>query len=522
MRNPTTAVLEVLSGAPGGSSGRTVRRVARSAVIIGTLFANAVGGVLTVLLLLTILPVPGNALDDTGFARNAAAIVIFTALSAPAGLIIGNRIAERRTEWLVEEREPTDAERRSVVTFPAIAGAIQAGLWLLAACVFATVNAFHSGRFAIEVGITVAMSGLVTAIIVFLLTLRFTRAITARALAGAEPTTYPAISVTVRAVLTWALGTTVPISGALVLALFTLNTNDVGRAQLARSVIALSALSLGVGLVATIMHARTIAEPLRRLRDALRRVEDGDLDVEVAVNDATEIGFLQSGFNRMAAGLRERERVQDLFERHVGEDVVQLALEGEMTLGGEELEAAVLFVDVIGSTDMAMQRAPGEVVTLLNAFFAVVVEEVLRQNGVVNKFMGDGALCIFGATQELEDPSGAALATARAIQRRLHSEVPALRAGIGVSAGVVVAGNVGAADRFEYTVIGDPVNEASRLTELAKGEPSGICASEMAVHRAGAQERGRWALGEAVELRGRGRPTRVAVPVTAGNTEDDQ
>jgi adenylate cyclase len=161
---------------------------------------------------------------------------------------------------------------------------------------------------------------------------------------------------------------------------------------------------------------------------------------------------------------------------------------------------------------MAMQRAPTEVVTLLNAFFAVVVEEVLRQHGVVNKFMGDGALCIFGATQEVEDPSGAALATARAIQRRLAEEVPDVRAGIGVSAGIVVAGNVGAADRFEYTVIGDPVNEASRLTELAKGVDAGICASEVAVHRAGPEERGRWALGEAVELRGRGRPTRVAVP----------
>lgn len=511
MRSPTTAVLEVLSGAPGDSSGRTVRRIARTAVVVSALFANLVGGVLTVLLLLTILPVPDNALDDTGFTRNAITIVVYTALSAPAGLVLGARIAHRRTQWLIEEREPTEAERRAVVTFPAVAGAIQAGLWLLAAAVFAAVNAPRSGQFALEVGITVAMSGLVTAVIVFLLTLRFTRTIIARALKNAEPTTYPAISVTVRAVLTWALGTTVPITGAVVLALFTLNTDEVGRAQLARSVVALSALSLGVGLVATIMHARTIAEPLRRLRDALARVERGDLDVEVAVNDATEIGYLQSGFNRMAAGLRERERMQDLFERHVGEDVVQLALEGEMTLGGEELEAAVLFVDVIGSTELAMRRAPSDVVTLLNAFFAVVVEEVLLHGGMVNKFMGDGALCIFGATQEVDDPSGAALATARAIQRRLHDEVPELHAGIGVSAGVVVAGNVGAADRFEYTVIGDPVNEASRLTELAKGEPTGICASEVAVHRAAPDERGRWALGEAVELRGRGRPTRVAV-----------
>src|SRR5439155_14875972 len=112
--------------------------------------------------------------------------------------------------------------------------------------------------------------------------------------------------------------------------------------------------------------------------------------VDVEVDDASEIGLLQSGFNRMAAGLRERERLRDLFGRHVGEDVARAALDaGELALGGEVREVAVLFVDLAGSTAMAGKRPPEEVVSLLNRFFAVVVDVVGAHGGWINKFEGD-------------------------------------------------------------------------------------------------------------------------------------
>src|SRR5439155_479110 len=121
------------------------------------------------------------------------------------------------------------------------------------------------------------------------------------------------------------------------------------------------------------------AEPVSAVRRALGRVEEGDFDVDVEVDDASEIGLLQSGFNRMAAGLRERERLRDLFGRHVGEDVARAALDaGELALGGEVREVAVLFVDLAGSTAMAGKRPPEEVVSLLNRFFAVVVRRGRR------------------------------------------------------------------------------------------------------------------------------------------------
>jgi adenylate cyclase len=173
---------------------------------------------------------------------------------------------------------------------------------------------------------------------------------------------------------------------------------------------------------------------------------------------------------------------------------------------------AVLFVDVMGSTKLVASRPPMEVVELLNRFFAVIVEEVDRHRGLVNKFEGDATLAVFGAPVHLEQPEDEALAAARTIARRLREEVPECPAGLGVAAGEVVAGNVGAAERFEYTVIGDPVNEAARLSEEAKSVPERLLASAAAVQAASESECAHWELGNEVELRGREEPTRLAKP----------
>ena len=214
----------------------------------------------------------------------------------------------------------------------------------------------------------------------------------------------------------------------------------------------------------------------------------------------------------MAAGLRERERVRDLFGRHVGREVAALAEKERPELGGEDRYAAVVFVDIIGSTKLVTSRPAGEVVELLNRFFAVIVEEVDRHHGLVNKFEGDAVLAVFGAPVSLEHPEDESLAAARQISRRLREEVPECEAGIGVAAGTVLAGNVGAQERFEYTVIGEPVNEAARLCELAKDFPQRLVASAETVANATEAERSRWCEGETVTLRGYREPTELAVP----------
>lgn len=163
---------------------------------------------------------------------------------------------------------------------------------------------------------------------------------------------------------------------------------------------------------------------------------------------------------------------------------------------------------------------PAEVVHLLNEFFRVVVETVGKHGGFVNKFQGDAALAIFGAPIEHPDSPGGALAAARELHDALLPVIGSAEFGIGVSAGRAIAGHIGAQARFEYTVIGDPVNEAARLTELAKLEPGHVLASAIAVSGALDSEALCWDVGEVVELRGRTAPTQLARPVKLATPEE--
>ncbi len=320
--------------------------------------------------------------------------------------------------------------------------------------------------------------------------------------------------VAARTLLTWTLGTGVVLLGLATVGFGGLYEPRFTRDRLSVAIVVLSLIGIVIGLLMMYGLARSLADPVEALRRAVGRVEQGDLDHEVTVDDGSEIGLLQAGFNRMLSGLRERERLRDLFGRQVGEDVARHALERGVELGGEAREAAVLFVDIEGSTRLAETLDPAEVVALLNRFFDCVVDVVSSHRGWVNKFEGDAALCVFGAPLPDAQCASRALAAARSLRDRLRREVPEVRAEIGVSAGQVVAGNVGAAKRFEYTVIGDPVNEAARLTELAKRAPGGVLISDAALSQASPEEAAHWEVGEELELRGRQTVTTVAVPRT--------
>ena len=228
--------------------------------------------------------------------------------------------------------------------------------------------------------------------------------------------------------------------------------------------------------------------------------------------DTTEMGLLQAGFNDMVAGLRERERIRDLFGRQVGEEVAEQALNEQTKLGGEVREVAVLFVDLVGSTALAAERDPEEVVQLLNRFFAVVVEVVEDSGGWINKFQGDAALAIFGAPLPVDDAATCALKAARTLDERLRERGVRARGRDRRRDGEAVAGNIGAESRFEYTVIGDPVNEAARLTDLAKDHDAARPRLRRRVERARDEEADHWELDGEETLRGRTDPTRLAAP----------
>ena len=479
------------------------------------ILANMVGAVDVALLLFFVLPGPAEISLADSWQRNAIGMAVYLPLSCLLGVWFGRRMSPTSASWLIEGRVPTAAERDRVLHGPNWCFKSNAGLWLGAMILFVAINAPTSWELAFHVGWTLFLGGMTTCGIAYLLLERDWRPLTELALSAGPPTEPVWPRIEGRLVLGWLLATGAPLLGLISVACDAF-LNDTPGEEVARATLALALVGFLTGLAVTVVTARSVARPLTSVRKALARVQAGDLSTGVRVSDGSEVGFVQSGLNAMVGGLRERERMQDLYSRQVGEEVARAALADEPRLGGEEREIAALFVDVIGSTTMALEASPERVVARLNRFFAVVVDVAAEHGGWVNKFEGDAALCVFGAPVAGEDPAGCALAAGRELQARLRRDVPELRAAVGLSAGPAVAGWIGAAQRYEYTVIGDPVNVASRLCELAKAEPGRLLASEAIVRRAQADERDRWQLGEAEILRGRSTPTRLARSVAVG------
>jgi len=496
-------------------SGADLARTMRRRLVSLYLLASAVG---TGVVFTSVGFVGRLFLDEAEVDRlgrlNAVGIAAYVAIMAPLGIYAARRYNAPIERWLTSGEAPSEVQRRRALRLARAGVSITAAGWGLAAVLFALLNLAASVGFAACVGVTILLGGMTTCALSYLLTERTLRGITARALAAKPPSRPVALGVRGRLVMAWTLATAVPLLGILGVSVVALARADVGVQDVAVAVIFLAAVALTVGFAATLFAARSIADPVASVRTGLASVEEGDFDVEVEVDDGSEVGLLGAGFNRMAEGLRERERLRDLFGRHVGREVARAALTDDPELGGEEREVAALFIDLVGSTALAAERPPAAVVTILNEFFAVVVDVVESHGGLVNKFEGDAALCVFGAPVERACPAADALVAARELRARVAQDVADVDFGVGVSAGRAVAGNVGAEERFEYTVIGDPINEAARLSDLAKRRPERLLASEAAVRRAGDPEAERWSLGEAVALRGRAADTRLATAPT--------
>jgi adenylate cyclase len=315
-----------------------------------------------------------------------------------------------------------------------------------------------------------------------------------------------------RLILMWTMCSALPGAGIVVLVMLRANGWIIQPdAPIETPVLVFALVAVVLGLRAIILVSTSISDPVHEVVDAMAEVERGHLGQMIDVYERSELGHLQAGFNRMVAGLQERDRLRDLFGRHVGEEVVRRAIVGIESLSGDEREAAILFIDLVGSTQLAATREPHEVARVLNNFFRIVVAQVDRRDGLVNKFQGDAVLAVFGAPLRIDDPASAALATARALGDELR-RLP-VDFGIGVSAGPVFAGNIGAENRYEYTVVGDAVNEAARLADRAKESEGRVLCSGAAIDRADANESTCWTSRGSEVLRGRSTPTHVSAPV---------
>jgi len=254
-----------------------------------------------------------------------------------------------------------------------------------------------------------------------------------------------------------------------------------------REVIFVFAILLIGCFVATRKYGRNLRLMFDLQLKAFRSVEDGDYDTFVPVVSQDEFSRIADHTNKMIVGLRERERIKLAFGKYMDASIAEsiLSNESDTNLGGREAEVAILFTDLRDFTPYSESCAPQELLAILNEYFTMVVGHVHSRNGVVDKFIGDAAMAVFGLDRCV-NPCENALQTALGIVGGLEElneslvlrGLTPLRNGIGIHYGNVVAGNIGSEELLEYTVIGDAVNTAARLESATKELPSPIAISE--------------------------------------------
>jgi class 3 adenylate cyclase len=235
---------------------------------------------------------------------------------------------------------------------------------------------------------------------------------------------------------------------------------------------------LVAALALSFIFAGTMTKPLRALVAGTRAVEKGDLDYRIKVSTRDELGQLAASFNEMVGDLKEKERVKALFGRYLPKAVAERALEmqGEIALGGEQKDVAILFADIRGFTALSERLAPPQVVAMLNDYYTRMIDVLFDNDGTLDKTIGDAIMAVFGAPISDPDATVKALRTALGMREALKAfnaarvarGEEAIQIGIGVNTGIVVAGNLGSVKQLSYTVIGDEVNLASRMCSNAK------------------------------------------------------
>ncbi|HRX15685.1 MAG TPA: adenylate/guanylate cyclase domain-containing protein [Spirochaetota bacterium] len=233
-------------------------------------------------------------------------------------------------------------------------------------------------------------------------------------------------------------------------------------------------------------YAKTITSPVKNLVRATKRVEKGDYSVSLKPLFNDEIGMLANAFNHMSQGLEERERIKDAFGKFVNPEIAERVTKEQLTLGGEMKNAAVFFSDIRSFTAISEKLHPEKVVEFLNEYMTLMVDCIDKTHGVVDKFIGDAIMALWGTPisrgNDTENAVNAALMMRLYLKEfnktRGSDEKPVISIGCGINTGPLIAGQIGSANRMEYTVIGDTVNLASRIEALNKPFKTDILISE--------------------------------------------
>jgi class 3 adenylate cyclase len=298
------------------------------------------------------------------------------------------------------------------------------------------------------------------------------------------------------------------IAGVAVAGLST--TGQASLADLGFDVAVAVIFAFTVSLELTVLLARSIVDPVAQLQGMADRIARGDLSARVPVASTDETGRLAQSFNEAVAGLEERERLREAFGVYVDPDVAERVLAEGVALEGEEVDVSVLFLDVRGFTQLAEHAGAREVVSRLNSLFDTVVPCIVEHGGHANKFVGDGLLAVFGAPDRLPDHADRALAAALAIVEHVHGSE--LEIGIGANSGEVIAGSVGGGSRYEFTVIGDPVNVAARVEEATRQTGDAILVTDDLRARLRSTPDIDWCTRSDVTLKGKAEPVTLYAP----------
>ena len=457
-----------------------------------TILGNLTGALLTFVYFNFLDPSAHEGAPSFGFAVAAFFVVSFAALS-----VMGRWLAVRWSRPVIQipgaipDGPRADVLRSRALLIPQFFALISFCGWLTASLIWGIGWPMIAGEFSWPRAIRqifgmAFVAGPIVAAIVFFNVERFWRGELPRLFPDGDLSDVrgPRLRVRARMVAIFLLMSLVPIAVLSVAAVTRANAMLGADSQTAEAIIrnliqVVAVLSIG-GLIVSVRLAGSVATsvagPLREVQAAMAEVERGSFDRQCAVVSNDEIGEVAEGFNRMVAGLREREQIRETFGKYVSPAVRDEILAGRASLAGGLREVTILFADLRDFTPWVESSPAAEVVAGLNAYFTEMDTAIRSNGGLVLQFIGDEIEAVFGAP--LADPLHAdrAVAAALEMQARLEAWNAARRAsgktelqhGIGIHTGTVLAGNIGSSERLSYALVGDAVNVASRIQSLNK------------------------------------------------------
>lgn len=270
-----------------------------------------------------------------------------------------------------------------------------------------------------------------------------------------------------------------------------------------------SAVSMAIFFI--FLFSMTLTSPIEKLAEMINLVSKGNFDVKARsqVKSSDEVGDLAEAFDHMTEGLKERDKVKNLFSKFHGSSVAEDLINKDIGVGGQSKEVVVFFSDIRGFTAFSEKRTPEEVVEMLNEYFGVMVKIINQNGGVVDKFIGDAIMAVWGAPHSTDRDAHKAVraclemrkALAELNERRIARNQPPINIGMGLHAGAAISGTIGSDERMEYTVIGNTVNTASRIEASTKAFGADLLISDTVIEKVG--EDFKIELAGAAEVKGR-------------------